>query len=91
MIKTFKNKELAALWADSRSKIDVKMHKRIIIRLEVLDSAVAIENLNIQGYKFHGLQGFNPKRYTIHINGPWCLTFEFEHGNAFNLDFEQYH
>jgi proteic killer suppression protein len=25
------------------------------------------------------------------VNGPWCLTFEFEEGDARRVDFEQYH
>jgi proteic killer suppression protein len=25
------------------------------------------------------------------VNGPWCITFEFEDGDAFRIDFEQYH
>jgi proteic killer suppression protein len=25
------------------------------------------------------------------VNGPWCITFEFKGGDAFNVDFEQYH
>jgi len=91
MIKTFKNKQLAALWGGKRSKIDARMQSRILVRLDVLDSAESIDDLIVPGYNFHGLTGFNPKRYTIHINGPWCLTFEFNSGNAFNLDFEQYH
>jgi toxin HigB-1 len=32
-----------------------------------------------------------PQRYTIHINGPWCITFEFENGSAKRVDLEQYH
>lgn len=39
----------------------------------------------------HSLQGYNPKHYTVHVNGPWCITFEFEGGNAYQVDFEQYH
>jgi proteic killer suppression protein len=25
------------------------------------------------------------------VNGPWCITFEFENGDAYRVDFEQYH
>ncbi|MCS3764403.1 plasmid maintenance system killer protein [Bradyrhizobium centrosematis] len=25
------------------------------------------------------------------MNGPWCITFEFEDGDAYRVDFEQYH
>jgi plasmid maintenance system killer protein len=31
------------------------------------------------------------KRYTVHVNGPWCITFEFDDGDALRVDFEQYH
>lgn len=91
MIKTFKNKQLSALWAGKRTKIDSKFHRRITIRLDVLDAAVDIKELNLPGYDFHSLKGFQPTRYTIHVNGPWCITFEFENGNAYRVDFEQYH
>ncbi len=49
------------------------------------------EDMNIPSFNFHALKGFDPKRYTIHVNGPWCITFEFEEGDAYNVDFEQYH
>jgi plasmid maintenance system killer protein len=32
-----------------------------------------------------------PVRYSVHVNGPWCITFEFEGGDATRVDFEQYH
>jgi proteic killer suppression protein len=53
--------------------------------------AVRPEEMNVPGFDFHPLQGFNPKRYTVHVNGPWCITFEFEDGDAHRVDFEQYH
>jgi proteic killer suppression protein len=27
----------------------------------------------------------------VHVNGPWCVTFEFQDGHAYQVDFEQYH
>ena len=32
-----------------------------------------------------------PVRYSIHVNGPWCLTFEWSNGAALRVDLEQYH
>jgi len=92
VIRTFKNKALSELWAKGRSsKIDTKMQKRILARLDRLDVAVRAEEMNIPGFDFHALHGFNPKRYSVHVNGPWCITFEFEHGDACRVDFEQDH
>ena len=91
MIRTFRNKELAALWATGRSRIDKRLHGRIIERLDALDSAVRPADMNVPGFDFHMLKGFNPTRYTIHVNGPWCITFVFSDGDAHHVDFEQYH
>lgn len=92
MIKTFKSKPLAALFEIGRSaKIDTRVHRRILIRLDVLNDATSVDDLNLPGYRFHPLHGFVPIRYSIHVNGPWCITFEFREGDAYQVDFEQYH
>jgi proteic killer suppression protein len=92
MIKTFKNKALADLWSTGKTrKIDVRMHKRILIRLDRLDVAVIAEEMDVPGFDFHPLRGHKPIRFSVHVNGPWCLTFEFESGDATHVDFEQYH
>ena len=45
MLKSFKSKGLSELWAAGKTaKIDAKMHKRILARLDRLD---AIEALSI--------------------------------------------
>ena len=92
MIKSFNSKALADLWSTGRTaKIDAKVHKRILVRLDRLDVATAPEQLNLPGFDFHALKGFKPTRYTVHVNGPWCITFEFDRDDAVRVDFEQYH
>ncbi len=92
MINSFRNKALAVLWETGKAaKIDAKMQRRILARLTSLDAAGKPEDMNIVGYDFHALRGFDPTRYTVHINGPWCITFEFSDGDAHRVDFEQYH
>ena len=92
MIRSFKNKALLELFEVGRSaKIDARLHKRILIRLDAINQAASLDDLNLPGYNFHALRGFNPMRYTIHVNGPWCITFEFDEGYAYHVDFEQYH
>ena len=92
MIRSFKSKPLADLWEKGRTaRIDARMHERILRRLDRLDAAATPEEMKIPGFNFHPLSGFNPRRYSVHVNGPWCLTFEFEGGDAFRVDFKQYH
>ena len=59
--------------------------------LEALDLAERTEDMNISGFDFHALKGFRPVRYTVHVNGPWCITFAFADGDAHVVDLEQYH
>lgn len=92
MITSFRSKGLAELFQKGRTaKIDLKMQRRILTRLDTLNDAAALEDLKMPGYDFHALRGFRPTRYTIHVNGPWCITFEFDGRDANLVDFEQYH
>ena len=92
MIQSYQHKGLKELFEDQRSaKIDRRMHTRIIIILDALDQATRPEDMNLPGLDFHMLRGFRPPRYTVHVNGPWCITFEFERGDARRVNLEQYH
>jgi proteic killer suppression protein len=92
MIRSFKSKALAELWAKGRTRgIDARLHRRLLRRLETLDAATTPDEMNVPGFDFHVLRGFKPIRYTVHVNGPWCLTFEFEEGDACRVALEQYH
>jgi toxin HigB-1 len=91
MIKSFKHKGLSELFEGGKSRrIRAEFHSRCLRRLEALDQAESLNDLNIPGFNFHGLQG-KPQRYSIHVNGPWCITFEWQEMDALRVDFEQYH
>ena len=92
MLKSFKHKGLSELASTGTTgKIDAKMHARILVRLDRLAAITSLSQLNVPGFDFHQLKGFNPARYTIHINGPWCITFEFDGRDVEAIDLEQYH
>jgi antitoxin HigA-1 len=91
MIRSFKHKGLAELFERGRSRrVRQDLQGRCWRRLEALDHAESLTDLHIPGFNFHGLQGV-PTRYSIHVNGPWCITFEWEEGDALRVDLEQYH
>ena len=91
-IRTFRHKGLAEIWNDGKSnKIDRRFHKRILDRMDLLEQALVAEDMNVVGFNFHTLLGSIPTRYAIHLKGPWRLTFEFNDGETFRTDFEQYH
>jgi toxin HigB-1 len=91
MIRSFRNRALAALWnRNDASRIRQDLVARVLVRLNALDVAPNPERLNVAGFNFHKLHG-RPVRYTVHVNGPWCLTFAWEGDDAVRVDLEQYH
>ena len=91
MIRSFRHKGLAKLFEQGHSRrVRPDLQARCLRRLEALDQAESLAELNVPGFAFHGLHGL-PERSSIHVNGPWCITFEWENDEAFRVDLEQYH
>ena len=92
MIRSFKSRALRALWEKTdRAKLDARMADRILRRLDVLDAAERPEEMNKPGFNFHRLSGSRAGTYSVHVNGPWCLTFEWDGTDAIRVNLEQYH
>lgn len=92
MIRSFTSKGLPELFeTGNSSRIDARLHKRILIRLDRLDAASLPRDMNLPGFDFHSLRGFEPTRYTVNVNRPWCITFEFDGNDAVRVELEQYH
>ena len=91
MIRSFRDKGLAELFNEGRTRsISPGIVKRVQRRLSALHAATKLEHLSVPGFDCHPLRG-EPKRYSIHVNGPWCITFEWIDGDAWRVDLEQYH
>ena len=92
MIWTWKHKGLRELFEKGRSRrVRTDLQARAILVFDALDAATKVSNLNLPGFDFHRLRGHRPPRYSIHVNGLWCITFEFADGEARRVDLEQYH
>ena len=92
MLRSFKSKGLSELWSTgSTAKINPSLQRRIIARLDALDAAERPDDMNVPGFDFHALKGFDPTRYTVPVNGPWCLTFGIDGKYATQHDCDQYH
>ncbi|MBI5921499.1 MAG: type II toxin-antitoxin system RelE/ParE family toxin [Betaproteobacteria bacterium] len=61
------------------------------MQLAALDTAQTIKDMDIPGFRLHPLIGSGRGRWSIWVNENWRVTFEFEDGNAFVLDYEDYH
>ena len=90
MIRSFRHKGLRELFEKGGSaRVQPALQERCLRRLDALDRAVRPEDMNVPGFDFHTLRG-RPLRYTVHVNGPWCITFAFDEGDAVGVDLEQY-
>jgi len=91
VIRSFRHKGLKEVFERGTSgKVAPALVNRCRRQLDVLHHAAALLDVNIPGFNFHPLKG-RPLRYSIHVNGPWCITFEWDKRDAYRVDLEQYH
>ena len=92
MIKSFKHKGLKLFYeTEKTSGIQPNHKKKLKNQLTALDTASVIEDMDIPGYDLHLLKGDRKGIWSITVNGNWRLTFEFEDGNVYILNYEDYH
>ena len=61
------------------------------MQLAALDTSHSVDDMNIPGWRLQPLKGAMAGRWSITVNGNWRVTFEFREGNAYVLDYEDYH
>jgi toxin HigB-1 len=91
MIQSFLHSGLKEVLDTGKSaRVSQSLVKRIRIRLDALHAVTDLAYLRQPNFNFHALQG-KPQRYSIHVNGPWYITFEWGNGNAKRVDSEHSH
>lgn len=90
--RSFRHKGLQELFAVGRSRrLRADLIARLQPRLQALHRAPTLGDLTVPGWRVHALQGFDPVRHSLWVNGPWRITFEWIDGDAYRVDLEQYH
>jgi proteic killer suppression protein len=91
VIRSFLHKGLEELHRSGSSRrVRADLVARVVRRLNLLDQAGRAEDLDLPGFGFHRLKG-RPIRYSVWVNGPWRITFEWVDGEPWRVDLEQYH
>jgi proteic killer suppression protein len=92
MIKSFKHKGLQLFFETGTLKgIQADHAKKLRMRLIALDTAFMIEDLKLPGFDLHELEGNKKGSWSIKVNGNYRLTFTFENGDVYILNYEGYH
>jgi toxin HigB-1 len=61
------------------------------MRLTALDTATYIEDMDIPGWRLHSLKGNREGLWAIDVSRNLRIVFEFSDGNAYAVDYEDYH
>jgi len=93
MIKTFQNKETAALFQGLRiRRPDTAIQRKALIKLKQLDAAATRNDLSIPpSNRLESLHGDRKGQYSIRVNQQWRICFKWENCNAYDVEFCDYH
>jgi proteic killer suppression protein len=92
MIKSFKHKGLEKLFlTGSISGINPDHVKRLKLILAVIHRAKVISDINFIGSNLHELKGERQGIWSVTVRANWRITFRFEGGDAYILNYEDYH
>ncbi len=90
-IRTIRSKGLRELFIDGRtSRIDSRLHNKILDLLDILDAATKPRDMvGVSG--FHELKGERKGTHSLYVSRNWRITFRLDNGDAFAVDWEDYH
>lgn len=92
MIKSFKHKGLKHFFKTGNvAGIRPTHQQKLKMRLTALDTATQIEDMNLPGFRLHPLKGIKRGQWAIDVNRNWRITFEFIDGDAYIVNYEDYH
>lgn len=92
MIKSFKHKGLQQYFEKGTVKgIQSKHEQKIKLRLMALNTAFYIEDLQLPGFNLYQLKGDRSDLWSIKVNGNWRITFTFDDGDVYIVNYEDYH
>lgn len=92
MVKTFRHKGLEKFFLDGTKRgIQPKHARKLADVLDLLDAANEIRDMNFPGSDLHILKGDLRDYWSVRISGNWRLIFRFDKGDAFDVDYLDYH
>ena len=92
MIKTFRHKGLKQFFEKGTTKGIQSTHGNKLNRiLTTLHAAEEITDMNAPDFQLHPLKGNEQGVWSVSVNGNWRVTFRFEDGDAYILDYRDYH
>jgi len=93
MIKTFADKQTAAIFANRKVRnFDMKTMRTAQRKLAMLNRIEHVEELRVPpGNRLEKLSGNRSGQWSIRINNKWRICFEWTEGHAWNVEIVDYH
>ena len=92
MIVSIAHKGLRRLFLEG-SKAGISPHhaERLLLILARLNTAASLEDVRFPGSGLHPLRGNLRGYWAVTVSGNWRVTFRFENGDVFDVDYLDYH
>ena len=93
MIRSFKSKEAEKIFKRQRSrKLPQNIQQMALRKLWMLNRAVSLQDLRVPpANRLEKLSRDRVGQYSIRIKNQWRICFEWQNGDAFNVEIVDYH
>jgi len=93
VIVSYRDKRTRSLAAGERVKAFESFQRKAEMKLDQLDAATALGDLNLPGNRLEALKGDRKGQYSIRINEQWRVCFEWPAGSPgpINVEIIDYH
>ena len=93
MIVSFRDRRTREFAAGKRVKAFAGFDRKAEMRLDQLDSATSLPDLDLPGNRLEALKGDRKSQYSLRINDQWRICFEWPKGTPgpVNVEIVDYH
>ncbi|CAN5193188.1 type II toxin-antitoxin system RelE/ParE family toxin [soil metagenome] len=93
MIKTFADRQTEELFHTGKGKkVPADVARRALRKLEAVHVAAQLADLRVPpGNRLHALKGERAGQHAIAVNDQWRICFRFADGDAYEVEFCDYH
>jgi proteic killer suppression protein len=91
MIHSCRDKDAQRLLERRFSRRLQAIEKSARVRLEVLDAATSLGELDLPGFRLEALKGDRKGQYSIRVNDQYRICFTWRNGEAHGVEVVDYH
>ena len=93
VIKSFADRQTEELFRTAKARKEpADVARRALRKLEAVDAALQVSDLKVPpGNRLHALKGDRAGQHAISVNDQWRICFRFADGDAYDVEFCDYH